>query len=84
MDDSLPDKGKSGALMLILSQMSKEIAIRVIDKNCLTGSDVGKQKGGCTYCGSPTVLYIWCRRCMINIGLIKTEIIKAHSLETRD
>ena len=74
-----PDKGKSGVNKCLYSQqMSKEINIRIIDEDCGINFRVTLAVE-CIYCGSPTVAYTWCRKCMLKFALIKKTLTKAHA-----
>lgn len=70
--------------MLMLSQMSKEITISVIDNRSVPRTSVTTMKGSCTYCGSHSVFYTWCRKCLNEMAIIKNLIKQAHRLPNED
>ena len=70
--------------MLMLSQMSKEITIRIIDNRSVPQSNVSTLDDDCTYCGSPTVFYTWCRKCFNDLALIKNLLQIAHRPPAED
>jgi len=59
----------------LLSQMS-DLKIRIIDSRCRLQGSVS-QDDSCVYCGSPTVAYVWCKRHMMEMVLIKRAIQNA-------
>jgi len=59
----------------LLTQMS-DLKIRIIDSRCRLQGSVS-QDDSCVYCGSPTVAYVWCKRHMMEMVLIKRAIQNA-------
>ena len=63
--------------MFLLSQMSS-IKESIVDERCRLQGSVSQHET-CIYCGSPTVAYVWCRKHLMQMVMIKRARVKALS-----
>lgn len=60
--------------------MSEKIKINIINRHGYQLGGLNTKGAACTYCGSPTVLNTWCKKCLTTMlmarGLCSKSILK--------